>query len=485
MGFFPWMRAKRIVVPVVLLAAALPLLVPSSLRAAPPAQPSDNASTIDLTNLQSQFESVAARVAPSVVAISAAVETATDADDALRTDSLNTDKLERMLERITRTVGTGFVIDSDGYILTNEHVIGESSQIWVTTDNRKVYPAIVVGSDPRADLAVLKIPARNLPPVKLATIDTVKRGMWSIALGNPYGLAAEGEMSMSVGVISALDRSLPKLANQENRYYANLVQTTAEINPGNSGGPLFNINGEVIGVSTAVILPQKQTNGIGFALPITTNLLKEVEQLKQGNEVVYAYLGVMVSNATPRQRRAASINDDLGVVIDSIEKDSPAGDTLKPGDVVTGLNNVEVSDSDQFVQLIGRASVDEPARVQLRREGKPLTLSIKLRRRELPSVAINRANQRLRWQGMLIGPIPANWDFGPVARRPAGLMVIGVDPTSALSRSGVRSGAIITKVGGKAVSGVIDLQTILNDTPAEQCAVEFASQPKEAMVSGQ
>jgi serine protease Do len=159
MGFFPWMRSRRITARIVLIAAASVLPISSSLHAATPAaqQQADAADTLDLTNLQDQFEAIATRVAPSVVAISAAIETVTDADDAVRADALNGDKLERILERTTRTVGTGFVIDADGYILTNEHVIGEASQIWVTTDSRKVYPAIVVGSDPRADLAVLNI----------------------------------------------------------------------------------------------------------------------------------------------------------------------------------------------------------------------------------------------------------------------------------------------------------------------------------------
>jgi serine protease Do len=154
----------------------------------------------------------------------------------------------------------------------------------------------VIGSDPRADLAVLKIPAAGMPVVKLAKPDQViKRGQWTIAIGNPYGMAAEGEMAMSVGVVSATERSLPKLSSKEGRLYSNLIQTTAEINPGNSGGPLFNLAGEVIGINTAVILPQKQTNGIGFAIPVTDAFINHIEQLKAGREIVYGFLGVTVT----------------------------------------------------------------------------------------------------------------------------------------------------------------------------------------------
>src|SRR5687767_5370276 len=237
--------------------------------------------TIDLVGLQGQFESLAARLAPSVVAISSACDPV-QADNALRSEDLTFAKVDDILNRTTRMVGTGFFIDNDGYILTNEHVVGDSEQLWVTTDDRTVYPAIVVGSDPRTDLAVLKIARTDTPPVTFATSGGLRRGQWTIALGNPYGYAGEGEMGMSVGVVSGTGRSLPKLASQENRLYTNLIQTTAEINPGNSGGPLFDIAGKVIGINTAVILPTKQMNGVGFAMPITTQMLDTVKELKQG-----------------------------------------------------------------------------------------------------------------------------------------------------------------------------------------------------------
>src|SRR5205823_7464253 len=127
------------------------------------------------------------------------------------------------------------------------------------------------------------------------------------ALGKPYGMAAGGEMAMSVGIVSALDRKLSGLSSREDRNYTNLIQTTAEINPGNSGGPLFNLQGEVIGINTAVVLPQKQTNGIGFAIPITPRVLEEIQALKEGREIVYGYLGVSVSTPGSQKRRAAGL----------------------------------------------------------------------------------------------------------------------------------------------------------------------------------
>jgi S1-C subfamily serine protease len=202
-----------------------------------------------MTELEARFADVARRVAPAVVAISGA-DTPVQGDAPLRSEEINPDKLTDVLDTVDRSVGTGFIVDPDGYIVTNDHVVGKAEQLWVTTDDHKVYPAIVVGSDPRQDIAILKIPATELPTVHLSDGAPVHRGQWTIALGNPYGLAVGGNMSMSVGVISATSRSLPKLSGKEDRLYSDLIQTTAQINPGNSGGPLFDLHGDVIGINT-------------------------------------------------------------------------------------------------------------------------------------------------------------------------------------------------------------------------------------------
>jgi serine protease Do len=434
----------------------------------------DSSETIELAGLEDQFAAVTRRVAPSVVAISASI-TATDSEDALHADAMNGEKLENILDRTTRTVGTGFVIDRDGYILTNEHVIGDAEQIWITTDQRKVLPAIVIGTDPRADLAVLKVPATNLTPVTFAKPETLRRGQWNIAVGTPYGLAGEGEMCMSVGVISALDRALPKLASKENRLYTGLIQTTAQINPGNSGGPLFNLKGEVIGINTAVILPQKQTNGIGFAMPMSPTLLQKVQSIKEGREVVYGYLGVVVSTPSPRERRDLGLADDLGVAIDSIESGSPSAAALKVGDVVVSVNGQAIHTSDDFIETIGLAAVDAPTRIELLRDGKHMTVDVAVRKRTLPNVAVTQANQRFRWRGMLIGPVPANWTNGNTQPKAVGgLIVLAVDKNSPVMKQGITTGMIITAVAGKTVSAIKDLQAIVNDTPAEKCSIDQA-----------
>lgn len=439
------------------------------------------ADTLELAGLQDKFESISRKVAPAVVSISAACSPV-DNTDALQADSLNHEKLESILERQTRMVGTGFIIDSDGYVLTNEHVVGEAETLWITTDDRKVYPALVVGSDPRADLAILKIPATNLPTVKFAPYNSVRRGQWAIAMGNPYGLATEGEQCMSVGIVSALERSLPKLSKRENRLYSNLIQTTAQINPGNSGGPLFNLNGEVIGVNTAVILPEKKTNGIGFAMPITPHVVQTIRDLKDGREVVYGYMGVMVSTPTDRDRRAAGINEPIGARVDGVEPDSPAADNnrLKDRDVIVQINGEVIRDSDHFVRLIGDAGTDKPVKIALYREGKVINTELSLRRRQLASAGVTRDSRRIRWNGLLLGPIPANWKMPEdLKERPQnGLIVIGIADNSPFTKDHIKQGDVITAISGKPVADVVDVQRILNEPQTAKYDLAVAGRRK-------
>jgi serine protease Do len=443
--------------------------IPSAAASDEPSDYIDPADTLELTGLEGKFETIAKTVSPSVVAISAADGATGDNDDARRSEEMTPAKLQDILDRTTRTVGTGFVIDHDGYILTNEHVIGAAQELWVTTDDRRVLPAFVVGSDPRADLAVLKVPDKDLAPVKLAPDAPLDRGQWTIALGNPYGLAIDGDMCMSVGVVAATARSLPRLASQEDRLYSDLIQTTAQINPGNSGGPLFDISGKVIGVNTAVILPQKQTNGIGFAIPITSRLVAELHDLEQGKEIVYAYVGVTAAEETDRQRQNAGAGDDVGVCVESIEPDSPAAAVLQCGDLILSFDGQTVHDVDQFIRLVGDASVKKPSEVEIFREGTTRTVSVIPSRRPAETAAVTHDNQRLRWRGMLLGPVPANWSESDKSK--SGVLVLGIDETSPMKKEGLVVGSIISTLAGRPVSCVADLLKIINDVPPEQCQV--------------
>jgi serine protease Do len=450
-----------------------PLNAPASAHAAESAPRNFRVDhNFDMADLQAQFEAVARRVAPAVVAISGA-DTTMEGDGALRSEEINPDKLSSFLDTVDRTVGTGFIVDPDGYIVTNDHVVGKAEQLWVTTDDHKVYPAIVVGSDPRADIAILKIPATKLPTVKFSDAGPVRRGQWTIALGNPYGMAVGGDMAMSVGIVSATGRSLPKLSGKEDRQYSDLIQTTAQINPGNSGGPLFDLSGDLIGINTAVILPQKQTNGIGFAIPIGPRVMQIIRDLKEGREVVYGYLGVKSSTPTDRERKTAGIGEDVGAFIESVDKDSPAGNAdLRKGDIVVRLNGEAIRDGDHFIRAVGAAPVGKPLGVAYYRKDKLRATDVTLRRRELASAAVTRESRRLRWRGMLLGPIPAKWDYGAAKKPEKGVMVIGIDPKSPFAAEGVAQGSVITAIGGESVADVTDVQRVINDVPPERWALD-------------
>jgi serine protease Do len=453
----------------------LAVLSATAARAAEPAAP---AAAPDAAALERQFRTVVERVAPAVVAISASTE-ADDAPASCRTAELNSDKLQQFLARTTRVVGTGLVYAADGYILTNDHVVDGAEQLWVTMDDRKVYPAMIVGSDPRADLAVLKIPARNLPTVRLGDGGRAARGQWSIAVGNPYGLSGDGGMCVSVGIISAVHRSLPRLSEREDRLYCDLLQTTAQINPGNSGGPLFDLAGDVIGINTAVVLPQHgatgDLNGIGFAVPVDAPLRAVVAHLQRGDELPYGYLGVIVSNPTDQDRRASGLNDAAGVCVDQVRPDSPAVDALRTGDVILALDGRPVSDSGAFVRLVGSTPPDRAVAVSLLRDGHPVAASVTLRRRRLPVPAVTRATQRLRWGGMLVVPMPAGG--GP------GVKVEHVDPASPFARAGVRDGQTLRTVAGRPVRSIVELQDVINDVPLDQCALGVVDPDADATAS--
>lgn len=415
------------------------------------AEPVKTSETVQLAGLQERFATVADQVTPSIVAISA-VGVDVSPTALLIDAEVDGPQLAAALDRVSRTVGTGFVIDAEGYILTAEHVVSDAEQLWITTDDQRVYPAMVVGSDPRSDLAVLKISAKGLTPVKFAPSSVVKRGQWALTLGNPYGLATGGELSMSVGIVSATHRALPRLSAQENRLYTNLIQTTAEINPGNSGGPLFDLEGRVIGVNAAVVLPQKNTNGIGFAFAISDELINKVKLMKAGHAVEHAYMGVSVSSAGATG----------GARIDSIMSGGPSATSgIEVGDVVTAINDVAVNSSESFAETVTGLPLDKSATVRYIRDGRSASAKITPRLRPGDRKVVSRHNQRLNIGGMVIGACPE------------GYRVLSISDRSQFRKHGIEKGSLVTGAGGKKAESLVDLLTMLTgqtaaiDSPAK------------------
>jgi S1-C subfamily serine protease len=429
----------------------------------------------DAPQLEQHFRDISDRVAPAVVAISATEGPASPSRAAGQ--DINGDRLASMLSSVDRTVGTGFVVDPDGYIITNDHVVAEAQELWITTDDRKVYPAVVVGADPWADLAVLKIPATHLATARFADGSRARRGQWTIALGNPYGLSTRGQMCASVGIVSAVDQSLARLSDKEDRLYSNLIQTTAQINPGNSGGPLLDLAGDVIGINTAVILPQRQVSGIGFAIPTTHRLELEIDSIEHGHQIIYGYLGAHVSTPTARERQEAGVAEEAAVRVDSIDEASPATGRLLAGDVVVRFDDQMVENADQFARLIGDAPIGRSITALVSRRGSMQSIALALRARDASVTTTARESQRLRWRGLLLAPIPSNWPMASedsADRGSAGVMILAVDERTPLHANGLRPGSILTAIDGQAVTDLAQLQRLLASASAGPCNLQLA-----------
>lgn len=409
--------------------------------------------TLDLMGLEQSFRHVASSVTPSVVAITASSDPASPLI-SFRSNELTSSTLDDLLKGGPRIVGTGFCIDADGYILTNEHVVADARQLFVTTDSGRTYAAFVVGSDPRSDLAVLKIPAK-LPPVSLGDPSTLQRGQWTVAIGNPVGLASAGGMSMSVGIVSAVGRDLPKLSEKEGRLYTNLIQTTAEVNPGNSGGPLFDLQGRVAGIVTAVVLPHKTTNGIGFAMPFDAATREKIEQLKQGRPVLHGYLGVAV-----RDRVGG------GVTVTTVGPATPADGVLRTGDVITRIDGRTLDSEADFIRAVGAAPVDRPVPFVVERGGGEVPMSLQLDARQHTVAGVSRSSQRIFWRGLTLG-LPGGAAAG-------GVQVLAIDPRSPMANQGIIAGSIIKQLAGQPVTDLLTLQSLIDATPPELCKLDLA-----------
>lgn len=299
--------------------------------------------------------------------------------------------------------GTGTVIRPDGSILTNEHVVRGASEIEILLRDGSRRMGRVVASDSRADLAVVRTDPDGLVPAKLCNWDGVRRGQWSIAVGNPFGLGSDGNLSVSVGVISNLNRRLPGLGEVEDRLYADMIQTTASIHPGNSGGPLFNIHGEVVGVVTAVHSRGIDDEGIGFAIPMSPARRQTIDLLLAGRPVEHGYLGLIVRELQPAERMAAGLDPEIGVAVERVEPNGPAAAAgLKAKDIILRYDNRAIEAPMQFADCVGLTPIGQQVTIEIVRRNQALSLRATLDRRQTSRVQSMRGASAL-WRGMHSG----------------------------------------------------------------------------------
>lgn len=286
---------------------------------------------------------------------------------------------DRTYSQKVKSLGSGFLISANGYILTNDHVAGSASEIVVTLTDGKHYNAKVIGSDPVSDICLIKIEGENFPFIPLGNSEEVIIGEWVIALGNPFGLFdVNNKPTVTVGVISATGMNLNRV---ENRYYLNMIQTDAAINGGNSGGPLVNSLGEVIGMNTIIFTSgQSQGSiGLGFAIPIN-KVKKIVDELKDKGKIDRDFTtGLTVQNIDETLAKYFKLDDTKGVIITKIRRNSSADNAgLKPGDVITQLDDFRIDNENTLVGVLQEYRTGQSVTFTVLREGKSETYKMKL-----------------------------------------------------------------------------------------------------------
>ncbi|WGW05826.1 DegQ family serine endoprotease [Tropicibacter oceani] len=359
--------------------------------------------------------------------------------------------------RRSSALGSGFVISEDGFIVTNNHVIEGADEILIEFFEGQELPAQLIGTDPNTDIALLKVEADGpLKFVSFGNSDTARVGDWVMAMGNPLGQG----FSVSAGIVSARNRALSGT-------YDDYIQTDAAINRGNSGGPLFNMDGDVIGVNTAILSPNGGSIGIGFSMASNV-VTKVVDQLREFGETRRGWLGVRIQDVTEDVAEALGLEKAAGALVSDVP-DGPAKDGgMLAGDVIVSFDGVDVVDTRQLVRVVANTQVGKTVRVVVNREGKTETLKITLGRREeaesaVPASASPDATpdepQSLDLMGLTLQPLTDELrEEMQLSEGDKGLVVISVDETTEAFEKGLRPGDVITEAGQSQVMTLSDLE---------------------------
>lgn len=344
-------------------------------------------------------------------------------------------------------IGSGVVVTKDGYILTNNHVVDGADEVKVALQDGREFTAKVVGRDPKSDVAVIKIDAKNLPAVTMADSDKVEVGDVVLAIGNPFGIG----QTVTTGIVSATGR-----AGALGLDYEDFIQTDAAINPGNSGGALVDAEGRLIGINTAILSRSGGNQGIGFAIP--ANLARDVmESLVTDGRVSRGYLGVMIQNVTPELAREFKLKDNKGALVGDVTPQSPAEKAgLKSGDVILEFNGKPVTDSRHLKLEVARAKPGESVAIKVLRDGGTRTFEVVPK--EVPGTEqlAKADNNQSDDNGTLNGVGVADLDGGArqqfqLPSQVKGVVVTEVDPNSAAAQAGLQAGDVIQEINRKPV----------------------------------
>ncbi|HKP26674.1 MAG TPA: Do family serine endopeptidase [Dongiaceae bacterium] len=369
------------------------------------------------------------------------------------------------------SLGSGFIIDASGYVVTNNHVVDGAKDIEVTLTDGAVYPAKVIGTDAKTDLALLKVEAKKpLPFVSFGNSDKMRIGDWVMAVGNPFGLGG----TVTAGIVSARGRDIHEGP------YDDFLQIDAAINQGNSGGPTFSTDGSVIGINTAIFSPSGGSVGIGFAIP--SNLAKPIiAELKDQGHIDRGWLGVSIQPLTPELTQGMNLGSDKGALISSIQDNSPAAAAgLKSGDVVTRFGDHEIESPKDLSRAVAETASGASVPVKVWRDGSEKTISVKIAemKEEVASADPSEqggepsASDTVDQLGATLAPVNdmTRQQFG-LSEDAKGVVIADLEQDSALAEQGVRPGDVIERVNDRKIANPADVAKALQETQADKRSV--------------
>ena len=357
------------------------------------------------------------------------------------------------IERQMPSVGSGFILTSDGYIMTNNHVVSDSIEISITLSDETVLEAKLIGSDSRSDLALLKVDGKDLPIVSVATADNLKVGEWVLAIGSPFGFSH----TVTAGIVSGKQRKLP------NESYVPYIQTDVAINPGNSGGPLFNLSGDVVGVNAQIYTRTGGFMGVSFAIPSET-MLDVFSQLKDEGKVTRGWLGVFIQEVDKNLAKSFGMDKPTGAVIAKVLKDSPASKSgLKQGDVILKFNGETIKKSGDLPPLVGMTKVNAKVKVEILRNNQNLNVFVRIE--ELPAEEDIASIKQEKIKKTQMSGITVS-DINDVTKRELNIYGgVRVDEVTSQqsNNSGIKIDDIITHINNEPIYNTQDFQSKIKD----------------------
>jgi serine protease Do len=481
--------SRRLAAPMLALAMVGSLVTyecikPNAAKAAdyaPSAAPLDADSVSALTALDKAMETLAAHVTPAVVNVTVTSKMRAEAGGRQMPEDMQQffgqqgpfgqfgPHIRQRQPQIEHGMGSGVVISPDGYIVTNDHVIDGAVDIRVTTSNRRVLKAKLVGADPLTDLAVLKVNATDLASAPWGDSKEVRPGQTVLAFGNPYGF----RFTVTRGIVSAVNRANPDPTNPSKP--GQFIQTDAAINPGNSGGPLVDARGQIVGINTFLVSPSGSFSGMGFAIP-TQIVRPTVEALIRDGKVSHGRIGIGISDVTPENAKFFGDSAAIGGVVTQVEPDSPGARAgLQIGDVITEVDGKKVNDAGELQVVIGQHKPGTKVNLTVLRDGKSMSVPVTLeelgKRSGEESANEGEGHGKMRW-GLGLGNLtPDLRDQLQAPRDIHGAVIEQVQPGSSADNAGLQQGDIILEVNRHKVQSASDVQEDLSKVAQGQDAL--------------